>query len=330
MRKSVCIYKVILRLLVIKNRSDTGSPKTLGRLAPFALPLQFYTSRSRLNPPPNSNLTQLQLKSNSASTRCVALRKCETMIPRSAAGRTCSGRRTLQRYRPCVFNRLESTNARSSKVHLPDPAYKSIPGPIWIWTQPLNSYTRMHSRRPYTVQLISTLIIYLIGDLTAQSIAPSSPIASFDSEPQPPSYDPLRTLRALTIGGLAAIPGYHWFVFLARNFNYTSKAFSIAVKVLVNQAVFTPIFNSYFFGMQSALSGAGVREVVERIKHTVPTSWLNSWKLWPAVTAFSFTFIRLELRPLFAGSIAIGWQAYLSLLNQRAVKMEREEQAAVL
>jgi protein Mpv17 len=188
----------------------------------------------------------------------------------------------------------------------------------------------MHSRRPYTVQLISTLVIYLIGDLTAQRIAPSSQIASSDSESLPTSYDPLRTLRALTIGGLAAIPGYHWFVFLARHFNYTSKVFSIAVKVLVNQAVFTPIFNSYFFGMQSALSGASMREIWQRIKHTVPTSLVNSWKLWPAVTAFSFTFIRLELRSLFAGFIAIGWQAYLSLLNQQAVKMEREGQAAVL
>lgn len=252
------------------------------------------------------------------------------MILRSAAGRTCQGRRTLPRYRPCLSKRPQSTNSRSLNAQLPDPNSKSIPGPIWIWTQPLNSYTRMHSRRPYTVQLISTLIIYFVGDLTAQSIAPSSPIASSDSEPLPPSYDPRRTLRALTIGGLAAIPGYHWFVFLARNFNYTSKVFSIAVKVLVNQAVFTPIFNSYFFGMQSALSGASMREVVERIKHTVPTSLVNSWKLWPAVTAFSFAFIRLELRPLFAGSIAIGWQAYLSLLNQRAVKMERDAHAAVL
>jgi protein Mpv17 len=139
------------------------------------------------------------------------------------------------------------------------------------------------------------------------------------------TYDPQRTVRALLIGGLAAIPGYHWFLYLARNFNYKSKVGSIVVKVLVNQIVFTPIFNSYFFGMQSALSGAGLSEIMERIKNTVPTSWKNSWKLWPVVTAFSFAFVRVELRGLFAGVIAIGWQTYLSILNQRAAKMERGE-----
>ena len=68
----------------------------------------------------------------------------------------------------------------------------------------------------------------------------------------------------------------------------------------------------------------------------MPVSWKNSWKVWPAVTAFSFTFIPWQYRNIFAGVIAIGWQTYLSWLNRReenrAVKvgehtkeMEREE-----
>lgn len=77
--------------------------------------------------------------------------------------------------------------------------------------------------------------------------------------------------------------------------------------------------------MQSTLSGASFGEVVERVRNTVPRSWLNSWKLWPVVTAFSFTYVPVELRGLFAGVIAIGWQAYLSILNQRAARIEEEE-----
>jgi hypothetical protein len=186
----------------------------------------------------------------------------------------------------------------------------------------------MHSRRPHTVQVISTLIIYLIGDLTAQSIAPSpQEQKETDDGRRMSTYDPYRTLRALLIGGLAAVPGYHWFLFLARNFNYASKTGSIALKVGINQVIFTPLFNTYFFGMQSLLTGASWSDIVERVKNTVPRSWYNSWKLWPAVTAFSFAFIRVELRGLFAGIIAIGWQTYLSILNQRAAKLEKEEKA---
>lgn len=94
---------------------------------------------------------------------------------------------------------------------------------------------------------------------------------------------------------------------------------------MVNQILFTPIFNSYFFGMQTLLAGASFDEIVERIKHTVPTSWINSCKLWPVVTAFSFTYIPIQYRSIFGGVIAIGWQTYLSLLNQRAAAQEHKE-----
>lgn len=112
-------------------------------------------------------------------------------------------------------------------------------------------------------------------------------------------------------------------MYLNRSFNYSSRMLSLATKVTVNQIVFTPVFNSYFFGMQSLLSGDTVLEAWERIKRTVPTSFINSCKLWPAVTAFSFTYIQPQYRALFAGVIAVGWQSYLSWLNQRAAHEER-------
>ena len=112
-------------------------------------------------------------------------------------------------------------------------------------------------------------------------------------------------------------------MYLNRSFNYSSRMLSLATKVTVNQIVFTPVFNSYFFGMQSLLSGDTYLEAWERIKRTVPTSFVNSCKLWPAVTAFSFTYIQPQYRALFAGVIAVGWQSYLSWLNQRAANEER-------
>jgi protein Mpv17 len=212
---------------------------------------------------------------------------------------------------PTKYSTTPANDASSTNLTA---ASRTIPGPIWIWTEPLNSYSRLHSRRPYTLQIISATIIYLIGDLFAQSVAPTPPLEAAASSPpddtlKKSTYDPARTVRALIIGSSAAVPGYHWFLYLAQNFNYKSKVISIVVKVLINQVVFTPIFNSYFFGMQSALSGASLRDIVERIKHTVPRSWINSWKIWPAVTAFSFTFVRVELRGLFAGEsyIASGY-----------------------
>ena len=129
------------------------------------------------------------------------------------------------------------------------------------------------------------------------------------------------------------------FMYLNRLFNYPSFLLSLAIKIVVNQIIFTPIFNSYFFAMQSLLSGASIRDAFERVKNTLPTSFYNSCKLWPAVTAFSFTYVAPQYRFLFAGEFsllrntgyayrktggfAVGWQSYLSWLNQRAAEKER-------
>jgi protein Mpv17 len=120
------------------------------------------------------------------------------------------------------------------------------------------------------------------------------------------------------------------FIFLGTHFNYASKALSLITKVVVNQIVFTPIFNSYFFGMQSLLSGDSFSEVLDRIRRTVPVSFVNSCKLWPAVTAFSFTFISPHYRSIFAGFIAIGWQTYLSFLNRQAEDAEKRDREALV
>ena len=108
------------------------------------------------------------------------------------------------------------------------------------------------------------------------------------------------------------------FVWLSFSFNYSSRLLSLATKVIVNQICFTPVFNTYFFGMQALLAGDSAAEIVERIKRTVPVSIVNSCKLWPAVTAFMFAFVPLEYRSLFSGVIAVGWQTYLSFLNRMA------------
>ena len=119
------------------------------------------------------------------------------------------------------------------------------------------------------------------------------------------------------------------FVFLSRNFNYTSAVRSMATKVAVNQLFFTPTFNSYFFGSQALLAGDSLAATAERVRDTVPTSWLNSFKVWPAVIVFSFTYLPLEFRSIFSGFIAVGWQTYLSYLNKQAELQEHAKALAV-
>lgn len=68
-----------------------------------------------------------------------------------------------------------------------------------------------------------------------------------------------------------------------------------------------------------------LREAGERCRRTVPTSFVNSWKVWPVITAFSFTFIAPRSRSAFAGSFAVIWQTYLSWLNRAAEEASENE-----
>lgn len=68
-------------------------------------------------------------------------------------------------------------------------------GPV---TEFFGWFHRTQTKRPLTVQLCTSSIVYLCGDLLAQDIG---------GEP----YDGQRTLRMLTIGAVASIPGYRWY-----------------------------------------------------------------------------------------------------------------------
>ena len=73
------------------------------------------------------------------------------------------------------------------------------------------TYGSWQRKSPYKTQFYTSLIIYALGDIGAQSISINGVVGS-DEGSGGRVYDPLRTLRALAIGGLAAIPTFKWYV----------------------------------------------------------------------------------------------------------------------
>lgn len=101
-----------------------------------------------------------------------------------------------------------ATTPRPNVVESP-PSETSVPVPNTVATLPLwqrlgplsrafEAYARSQRKRPYVTQLFSSLAIYFVGDMSAQSISGQE-------------YDPLRTLRSLAIGAGSSIPSYQWY-----------------------------------------------------------------------------------------------------------------------
>ncbi|KAI5780309.1 hypothetical protein DFH27DRAFT_340001 [Peziza echinospora] len=172
-----------------------------------------------------------------------------------------------------------------------------------------HAYGRAQNKRPYTTQLATSIAIYLLGDINAQLL-----FGDKDA-----GYDGVRTLRMVTIGSILSAPSYCWYLYLSGLFQPRfSKPVAVALRVLINQLCFTPVFLTAFFSLQSFFTGATKEETAERLQQTLPAAYKNSCQLWPAVTAMNFYWVKMEYRSVVSGVIAIGWNAYLSYLNQRA------------
>ena len=220
------------------------------------------------------------------------------------------------------------------------PIQIKIPGPAWLWAPlkplnyPLAAYNRAQRSRPYLTQLLTTLVIFFTGDLFSQYIQRPVPALSVKDQAAPTeappattqsAYDPMRSIRALIIGGTISIPSYRWFMYVAKLWPTLAHFQSLALKVALQCFLFAPVISTYFFSMQSLLAGDGgdsaqgkVEAAWVRVKDTVPRSWLTGLWFWPFVTAFSFSLVPPMNRSIFNGVAGVCWQTYLGLLNSRA------------
>ncbi|KAB8346199.1 hypothetical protein FH972_023244 [Carpinus fangiana] len=261
----------------------------------------------------------------------------------------------------------------SSFIPIPFPGQRFYTTALQPIAAPFRAYGRVQQRHPRRTQILTALAIYFIGDLStqfvlrpqdtpatddpsAEELAKRGTIATFFAD----TYSSGRSLRALVVGGIFALPSYYWFIVLGRSFNVGAPvprkarfAVSLAFKVCITQLLYTPVFNTYFFGLHSLLAfpvaaapGASAeaedagqavqryasrffsadngRAAWERVSETVPISWWNSCKFWPPVTAFTLTFVAPQHRSVFAGCVAVVWQTYLGMVNQRAAVAELE------
>ena len=246
----------------------------------------------------------------------------------------------------------KSTSSSLSSDPGRPPIQIRLPGPKWLWSPfkplsyPITAYNHATRSHPYLTQFIFSLVIYFLGDLSSQYIqkpasAPPIDTAEASQTPSlygsgqdsslaiPSTYNPQRSIRALIIGGIVSIPSYLWFMRLSRLWPTLPYMKSIGLKVGLNTMIYAPLLNAYFFTMHSILSGHGGDTMAGRtyaawirVKNTLPQSWMSGCFFWPAVTAFSFSFVPPGNRSLFSGVAAIGWQTYLGLVNQKARQKE--------
>lgn len=88
--------------------------------------------------------------------------------------------------------------------------------------------------------------------------------------------------------------------------------------MIIDQLIFCPLFTAVFFIYNGYLEGGGSWEAVKyKFSFAYWPTLLANYKLWPFVQFVNFYIIPLQFRVPFVNLVALGWNAYLSVLNAR-------------
>jgi protein Mpv17 len=176
-------------------------------------------------------------------------------------------------------------------------------------------YARSNRNWPVITKAVTSSLLLAGGDLACQVSEQTN--AGTEVSIQPFMVDYNRMLRMGSWGLLFNGPtGHLWYNVIERLVPKATSARSVAVKVFLDQALYTPPLTLAFFSYQCYFSGerdsvAGVLE--ESLPKMWPTLKVN-WVYWSVVHIATFTIIPLEYRVLFVAVKNFFWSAFLSVM----------------
>ncbi|KAH6950391.1 hypothetical protein BKA56DRAFT_682550 [Ilyonectria sp. MPI-CAGE-AT-0026] len=165
-------------------------------------------------------------------------------------------------------------------------------------------YRRRLVAAPLLTQSITTAVLFAIGDVTAQQLIECRGLEKHEFS---------RTARMLFYGGVVFGPSATtWYRFLSRHIVSPNKTAQTVRRVACDQLIFAPTFTGVFLTSMAVLEGVHpVEKLSERYLDALKANYL----IWPAVQFFNFKLIPVQYQLLVVNLTSIGWNAFLSLLN---------------
>jgi hypothetical protein len=97
-------------------------------------------------------------------------------------------------------------------------------------------------------------------------------------------------------------------------------------RVMLDQAVGSPIAISIVFFGSAFYEGRPLEEGFERIKLRGSDAWLAGLMYWPFVHSFNFRYLPLSSQPMFAHLMSTYWNAILSYYNEKGKEEDKGQQ----
>jgi len=132
--------------------------------------------------------------------------------------------------------------------------------------------------------------------------------------------DPFDIKRFITLSAFGFLyhgPSGHYFYNWLDGKIEGSDSKAVALKVLVDQVFWCPIFMSVYFTYLGLVAGDSFGAITNKIKADLFTACQGSWKVWPFVHAVNFKFISTKHRLVFINGVQVAFNMFLSLIGTK-------------
>jgi len=130
-------------------------------------------------------------------------------------------------------------------------------------------------------------------------------------------FDMKRFLSLSFFGFIYHGPSGHYFYnWLDRKIEGTDPK-TVALKVLIDQTLWCPIFMTVFFTYLGLVNGDSVATIVDKVKSDLLSACQGSWKVWPLVHAINFRFVPTKFRLVYINTVQVAFNIFLSLIGTK-------------
>ncbi|MED6220666.1 hypothetical protein PIB30_047017 [Stylosanthes scabra] len=191
----------------------------------------------------------------------------------------------------------------------------------WKW------YQNCLSVHPVKTQVISSGVLWAVGDVTAQYITHSAAkkrlqLSVTDEEPKFfINWNRVAVTSMFGFGFVGPV-GHFWYEgldkFIRMKLHLMSKsARAVATKVAMDGIIFGPIHLFVFFTYMGLCSGKTIPQVKEDLKKNFFPALIVEGGVWPFVQVFNFRYVPVKYQLLYVNLFCLLDSAFLSWLEQQ-------------
>lgn len=209
-----------------------------------------------------------------------------------------------------IVGGLVVTHTDSTAVHTLEHVVQAWGSNAW------KSYEAVLASNPISTKAATSATVYSIGDVIAQKSE-----ENYDGK-----LDIARIARSGLAGGIGHGPLSHFWYNLSEHFFnnivHLTAWWSFAPKIVVDQTVWGPIWNSSYILLLGLMKREGLEKMVQDVKSTTLPLFFDGLKLWPMAHVITYGFIPVENRLLWVDLVEILW---VSILAAKASSLSPKE-----